>query len=214
MTSAPAPPRASPAFRIAYPPSLAPFHVPLSTYISTHHPSGPYTGAATSALVFDPSNRVLLLRRAAHDSMPGQWEPPGGAADEEDGSLLVAVARELWEEAGLVASRVRRVVSEGAGMAPGSPITNRTGTVKWVKFGFEVEVAPGEEVEIDPNEHDKFVWATEEEVRDAVVGLNESGIGLTFGGTKEILLDAFRRRREEPLEEATGWAVKEAAVEV
>ncbi|KAH6693818.1 NUDIX hydrolase domain-like protein [Plectosphaerella plurivora] len=211
MASAP-PPRASPAFKIAYPASLTPFHVPLSTYITTHYPSGPYSGAATSALVFDPSNRVLLLRRAAHDSMPGQWEPPGGAADETDGSLLVAVARELWEEAGLLASRVRRVVSEGKDVPPGSQITNRMGTVKWVKFGFEVEVAEGE-VELDPNEHDKFVWATEEEVKEAVVGPSE-GLGLTYGATKEILLDAFRRRREEEVEEATGWAEKEAAVVV
>lgn len=205
-------PRASPAFRIAYPASLAPFHVPPSAYVATHYPSGPYSGAATSALVFDDQDRVLLLRRAAHDSMPGLWEPPGGAADEEDGSLLVAAARELWEEAGLVATRARRVVSEGADKAPGSMIVNRTGTVRWVRFAFEVEVAAGE-VENDPNEHDAVRWATEEEVRGASVGPGE-GLGLTYGGTREVLLDAFRRRREETLEEAKEWAEKEAAVAV
>lgn len=213
----PAPaPRASPAFKISYPASLAAFNTSPSAYLAANYPPSTWDGLATCSFVFDRENRVLLLRRAQHDSMPGLWEPPGGAADEEDGSLFVSAARELWEEAGLVATRIVRIVSEGEGKVPGSRITNRTGEVAFVKFAFEVEVAGGKgpeglTVEADPNEHDAFVWATEEELRSGKVETVEGEFGLTHGGTREMVLDAFRRRRDERVEEATELVEREAA---
>ena len=222
MTSAtpvqPAPaPRPSPAFRIAYPASLAAFNTSPSSYLAANYPPSTWDGLATCAIIFNHQNRVLLLRRAKHDSMPGLWEPPGGAADEEDGSLFVSAARELWEEAGLVAKRVVRVVSEGEGKVPGSRITNRTGEVAFVKFAFEVQVegdeGPGDlTVEADPNEHDAFVWATEDEVKSGEIEVIGGKFELTYGGTKEMVLDAFRRRRDEQADTTTEWVVRNAAV--
>ncbi|SEM85359.1 NUDIX hydrolase [Streptacidiphilus jiangxiensis] len=51
-------------------------------------------------VVRDRSGRVLLIRRAAHDDLPGLWEYPGGGR--EDGEAVDAgAARELAEETGL-----------------------------------------------------------------------------------------------------------------
>ncbi|KAI9897732.1 hypothetical protein N3K66_007588 [Trichothecium roseum] len=188
-------------------------------------------GLATSALVFlpraaaaaDRADRLLLIQRAAHDSMPNKWEPPGGAADPEDPSVLHACARELFEEAGLVASRVLRVVGDGDDVdgdygSAGMVFMNRSGTRLFVKFCFEVEVeaeagaaagvdgADGDGrpvVRLDANEHQDWVWATEEEVKNDVTA-DGKPIPVTTLGQKRILLNAFRLRREEAEAEAKG----------
>ncbi|KAK1727536.1 hypothetical protein CaCOL14_004899 [Colletotrichum acutatum] len=191
-----------PVFNLTYPPSLEPYNVPATTWLTTNSKS--WDGLATGALVFSPStNKILLLQRAAHDSMPLRWETPGGAADPEDASLFAACARELWEEAGLEAEGIMRVVSEGEGREPGSVFTNRTGTRVFCRFAFEVTVKGDgdgwkgveERVRIDPEEHCDFVWASEEEVRRERVGERE--IPITNGQMARLILDGFRRRREE-----------------
>ena len=79
------------------------------------HPK--YDGLAVGACVFKPGsddggeNRILLVQRAASDSMPLHWEVPGGACDDEDESLLHAAARELLEESGLRARAIRALIS-------------------------------------------------------------------------------------------------------
>ncbi|KAF6838230.1 nudix domain protein [Colletotrichum plurivorum] len=190
-----------PTFQLKYPPSLEPYNLPSRAWLAANDKH--WDGLATGALVFDDaanssSRRILLLQRAAHDSMPNLWETPGGAADDDDASLLIACARELWEEAGLEAVEIVRVVSEGEGQEPGSVFTNRTGTVVFCRFAFEVRARPGGEVKIDPEEHQDFVWATEEEVRAGRVGWKE--IPVTNGQMMRLILDGFRRRAEEHVE--------------
>ncbi|OLN83747.1 hypothetical protein CCHL11_08749 [Colletotrichum chlorophyti] len=185
--------RPPPTFNLTYPPSLEAYNTPAAAYLATH--SKPWDGLATAALVFDSRGRILLLQRAAHDSMPNRWEPPGGAADPTDASLLVACARELWEEAGLEAVEVVRVVSEGPGEEPGTVFTNRTGTLVWCRFAFEVRVKTDEVVRIDPEEHQDYVWAEESEVSSERIGDRE--IPVTNGQMMRLILDGFRRRREE-----------------
>lgn len=80
-------------------------HAPPSTD-RTQTPPPPPTTTASSL----PRNKILLIQRAAHDSWPGRWEVPGGACDPEDPSILYSVARELWEEAGLKATRIGPLV--------------------------------------------------------------------------------------------------------
>jgi 8-oxo-dGTP pyrophosphatase MutT (NUDIX family) len=53
--------------------------------------------------VVSRDDRVLLVRRAKWDTMPGTWELPGGKVDAGE-SITAAVARELEEETGLQAS--------------------------------------------------------------------------------------------------------------
>ena len=55
---------------------------------------------AVKAFVFDPNNKVLLLRRAENDSRPGEWEVPGGGVEFGE-EPFNAVVREVKEEAGL-----------------------------------------------------------------------------------------------------------------
>ncbi|KAK1992113.1 NUDIX domain-containing protein [Colletotrichum falcatum] len=197
-----------PPHSLAYALSLESYNLPMRAWLAANDEGKKLDGIATSALVFDRRGRVLLLQRAAHDSMPLRWEAPGGAVDDADPSLFAACARELREETGLEAVRVVRVVSEGAGMEPGSFLTNRTGTRVMRRFAFEVEIAEppkgsddddgcnGEmAVRTDPEEHADHVWASEEEVVAERVG--EKDIPITNAQMANLILDGFRRRREE-----------------
>ncbi|KAK1597138.1 NUDIX hydrolase domain-like protein [Colletotrichum navitas] len=191
-----------PTANLAHPPSLERYNLPMRAWLENNGKTTELDGLATSALVFDRRGRVLLLQRAAHDSMPLRWEAPGGAVDAADPSVLAACARELREETGLGAVRVVRVVSEGPGREPGSSLTNRTGTLALLRFVFEVEVAApgggdGDEIVVrtDPEEHADHVWASEEEVVRERVG--EKDIPITNAQMASLILDGFRRRREE-----------------
>lgn len=153
--------------------------------------------------------RVLLVQRAAHDSMPLRWETPGGGCDDDDTSILHSCARELFEESGLRATTVGPLVrvgfvSDSEGVRGGGPRSEAEATAvqeqghEWgegmggqffqtrrgklvCKFYFVASV-PEErvaEVTVDPKEHAGYVWATEEEVRQKKVH-GEGGMDLEF----------------------------------
>lgn len=61
-----------------------------------------HTGAV-GVVVLDAEDRVLLLRQYRHPVRSYLWEPPAGLLDVAGEDPLVAVARELAEEADLVA---------------------------------------------------------------------------------------------------------------
>jgi 8-oxo-dGTP pyrophosphatase MutT (NUDIX family) len=123
--------------------------------------------------------------------MPNHWETPGGACDDDDQTILHAVARELWEETMLVARSVGPMVGEGY------TFQTRTGKmVRKLNFIVEVERRVGDgdggsnpEVRLRPEEHQAFVWATEEEVRACKVGDVE--IALTMPEQEAVVLEAF-----------------------
>jgi 8-oxo-dGTP pyrophosphatase MutT (NUDIX family) len=56
----------------------------------------------------ESDGRVLLVRRAAWDSLPGLWELPGGKVDRGE-PVLEALARELEEETGLMLAGARHL---------------------------------------------------------------------------------------------------------
>ncbi|KAI1868173.1 hypothetical protein JX265_006996 [Neoarthrinium moseri] len=164
------------------PSSLSSFTVPLTTYLSTvRSPSGSaLEGIGTGCVLIDPRTaKVLLLQRAPHDSMPLRWEVPGGAVDEEDASVLQGAARELFEEAGLVAARFLGAV--GGQEEDGPPLVEEFFTRRGRRVGkitFLVEVAESTSrqladggadgdivVTLDPNEHAAFLWVGEDEAR-------------------------------------------------
>ena len=97
------------------------------------------------------------MQRSASDSMPNKWETPGGGVDDEDESILHAVARELWEEAGLKSKQISAPVGEPY------LFTSRSGK-RICKFNFVVQVKADAEsrftVKLDPEEHQRFVWAS------------------------------------------------------
>jgi 8-oxo-dGTP pyrophosphatase MutT (NUDIX family) len=158
------------------------------------HPSAEYQYLATGALVFDDSDssapRILLIQRSASDSMPGRWEIPGGGVDEEDESILHGVARELWEEAGLTAVSIGPLV--------GNPHFFESRSGKRIgKFNFMVEARSAQgamDVKLDPEEHQRFVWASEEEARARKVGDLE--LEFTTADLEALVLEGFRTRRE------------------
>ena len=180
----------------------------------------PYTGgsaddgSATASQSQGP--RVLLIQRAPQDSMPLHWETPGGGCDDDDTSVLHACARELREEAGLTATAVGPLVRCSAagvdeGGAPGSltrtPGGPERGEVMGAhffhtrrgklvcKFYFVVDVPSTQlaQVTLDPAEHVKFVWASEEEVLNQRMN-GADGISLMFTTTEQrsVILEAFR----------------------
>jgi 8-oxo-dGTP pyrophosphatase MutT (NUDIX family) len=151
-----------PVYNFSYDASVAEFAVPKHSYLAAR-PDASFGYIATSSLVLDKSDkstpRVLLLQRAASDSDPNLWEPPGGACDDDDETILHAAARELWEEAGLQVKRISGPV--------GRPyFYDISGGRKVCQFQFAMHVdIDNKIVKLDPNEHQQFLWASEEEVR-------------------------------------------------
>lgn len=212
-------------------PSLAPFATSMAAYLANNtgfeglgtgalvFSSFPCTSIASSSGRSGPSgvattnssdhnkqqgeDRILLVQRAPHDSMPLRWEVPGGACDEEDETVLHAVARELWEESGLRAAHIGPQVGEGR------PFLTRRGR-RMLKVEFLVDVvgksSEAEEgaeeyrktsppvVKLDPEEHVAFLWATEEECSGHRVG--ETEIMFTHNEQEQSILEGFRLRRE------------------
>ncbi|KAL5323089.1 hypothetical protein ACEPPN_007617 [Leptodophora sp. 'Broadleaf-Isolate-01'] len=200
MAQSPPPPPPTPLAPFTFSPTLSAFNVPMTTYLSSlplPHQHLPHQAIASGALIFTPStNTLLILQRAASDSSPNKWEIPGGGVDLTDETILHGVAREVLEETGLVVTHIKRLVGPREGL---SFVTRRG--LRVVKFAFEVEVKrEGDvegvgEVKLDKNEHQRFLWAGEEECRSARM---EDGYELVFTGKthQECILEGFRLRRE------------------
>lgn len=65
---------------------------------------------AVAVIALDDDDRVLLLSQYRHPVRSELWEPPAGLRDVPDEELAVAAARELAEEADLVAGSWWRLV--------------------------------------------------------------------------------------------------------
>ncbi|WP_456826707.1 NUDIX domain-containing protein [Cellulomonas sp. P5_E12] len=65
---------------------------------------------AVAVIALDDDDRVLLLSQYRHPVRAELWEPPAGLRDVPDEELVVAAARELAEEADLVAGAWWRLV--------------------------------------------------------------------------------------------------------
>jgi 8-oxo-dGTP diphosphatase len=93
----------------------------------------------------ESDGRVLLVRRAAWDSLPGLWELPGGKVDRGE-PVLEALARELEEETGLMLADARRLSTREL-------VSPRGRTVREFVY---VSSAIGAVTLSD--EHDAFAW--------------------------------------------------------
>ncbi|KAI1428981.1 NUDIX hydrolase domain-like protein [Xylaria sp. FL1777] len=198
------PPASTPPLR--FPSSLSPFDVPARDYLTRC--DARWDGLSVGALIFShlgPTDRVLLIQRDKSDSLPEKWEIPSGVVSnnpEKDAAVLQAVVRELWEETGLLASELKRVIN-----APGEEgfvFSNSTKTKVFCRYVFEVGAAEDEsggmKIRLNPVEHQDFVWATEEEVRERIVERADGGkqkIDLTSDNLWSLIREAFRLRREE-----------------
>jgi 8-oxo-dGTP pyrophosphatase MutT (NUDIX family) len=116
-------------------------------------------------------------------------EIPGGKVDDTDETLLHAAVRELKEETGLTATRILRKVAEFTfedGRPGKKPIT-------WLKLIFEMEVKDAN-VTLDPVEHQQYLFASEDEVVDDLVG--DVKLAYISPPNKQVKLDAFRLHKE------------------
>ncbi|KAJ9150736.1 hypothetical protein NKR23_g3550 [Pleurostoma richardsiae] len=176
----------TPRFSFTFDPSLAAFNVPLKTFLSSHEQ---YDAVATGALLFNADGRLLIIRRASHDSMPDRWEIPGGACDNEDDTILHGLAREVWEESGLVISSIVRCV----GPDDGTVFFTRRG-LRVCKFTFLATVVEATTVRLDPNEHQSYLWVTEDEfvTRRAFSGGSMVGLTFTTPAQEATISEGFR----------------------
>ncbi|KAE9369193.1 hypothetical protein N431DRAFT_427410 [Stipitochalara longipes BDJ] len=185
-------PQLSSPLSFTYHPSLTPFDVIAKTYLD-QHPE--YDGIAGGALVFDNRSRLLILQRAAHDSMPNRWETPGGAVDFSDESILHGIAREIFEEAGLRTRKVLRKIGPGDGR---TVFLTSTKGLKICKFTFEVEVENTDVVTLDPEEHQDYLWVTEEDCKNHKVERDGEVVEFQFTrpAQEATILEGFRLRKE------------------
>lgn len=113
---------------------------------------------ACRALITDESGRKLLLaKRADDDYAGGSWCALGGKIDRGE-SPEAAVARETYEESGLILSGVRLFREH----------INETGT--WHTYFFEA-TATGDIV-VDTTEHSELAFFDEEQLEDLDVAFN------------------------------------------
>ncbi len=187
---------------VAFGPAVAEFNVSGQEWLAIHDKH--FDGVHASAVIFDshsnssPPLRILLVQRAALDSMPYEWELPGGGIDGEDVSILNGCVREVKEETGLTVLRVVRRVTEGADGEPFTVFTNSRGTRVFCKFAFEVEVEDNSKITLAPDEHQDWVWASEEEVVEGRMGSADGKrIPLTAPHVRRIIMEAFRMRKED-----------------
>lgn len=188
-------------------PSLSGYNVLIHDYLDKLNETATpkLEGLATGAVIFSAHHpagqpdRVLLVQRASHDSMPNRWEIPGGAVDADE-TVLGGLAREVWEESGLKVKRFTASVSEGEGLAAGAVFRTTRGRFIF-KLTFVVEVEDSAAVRLDPNEHQDYVWATEEECRAKLVERAAEGRGptelvFTTAAQEEAIMRAFEARRQ------------------
>lgn len=147
------------------------------------------------------------MQRTRTHIISDRWEVPWGISDKlDDPTYLHTVARKTFEVTGL---RVRRFLRQ---IGDGEEFTTSEGT--GLRLHFEVEAAeladvgktlecPGlgqVHVELDPDEHQEFVWATEDDI-----------IGDIFPAVspqqKEVMVRAFQLRRGDE-EERRALVVK------
>ncbi len=101
--------------------------------------------------------QFLIIRRSNIDEREGQWTIPGGHIDENDCTIEDGAVRELFEEANLKCELCDLVY---------------LGQPKPEKFYFLTYKWTGDVTVDKPNpvtnqvEHDKFKWATIEEIKD------------------------------------------------
>ena len=174
--------------------SLSSWNMAAKDWLIENQKDHKFDGVATGNIVFNLDDKVLVIQRAAHDSLPNKWELPGGAVDNKDPTIFHGAARELYEESGLIAKRFTHIVTQGPNEGTGEVFQNRYKTKTFVRFTFHVEVESCDNITLDPNEHQDYIWATEKEIRQQKVG--DRDISITRWTVQAIILEAFRLRKE------------------
>ncbi|OSS47523.1 hypothetical protein B5807_07516 [Epicoccum nigrum] len=176
-----------------YDPSLQEYAVSRGNFLSQH---GDIHMICTGAVVFNNASKLLLVQRAKEElAFANAWEIPGGAMDDTDKTILHAAARELKEETGLTAVRAVRKVTQITFTTAGGNRPQRT----WLKLIFQFEVDNPDAVVLDPLEHQRFLWVSEEEVVNDLVKEGSTSLEYISQENKAVKLEAFRLQQERAL---------------
>ena len=143
---------------------------------SHYHPSLRYHNIAVGAIIFKRStanpHKILLLRRAAHDSaFPNMFAIPGGHVEDVELNILHALKREVREETTMLVERVvvqidpLSWVTEGPGRAEANGSITR---FKNLQLSFVCDVKD-DAFQIDPEEHSEGMWASKEETKKSIM---------------------------------------------
>lgn len=110
---------------------------------------------ATFAFITNHENKVLLLRRAKHDSFPGRWELPGGGLDSGE-RPEESIEREVLEESGLLVRAIR----------PISVITheNHDNTQDIVRITYECKILDPHQEVLPTEDHDAYQWVDQDKL--------------------------------------------------
>ncbi len=118
------------------------------------------TDVIQKAILLNPEAKMLLIRRCKTDTRrPLQWDLPGGFLDEGE-DMVEGVKREIKEETGIDAKRIKAVYA-------------KTERRKWktgesnAVFVFFSAHTDTDSVELS-HEHDKFVWVSIQKATDMI----------------------------------------------
>lgn len=106
------------------------------------------------AAIIQKNEKVLITRRAAHKSLAGYWEFPGGKVDDNE-EPKVALAREIQEELGIIVE-VREFVESSIHRYDFGTIQLDGYTCKLVE----------NKTEISSTDHDLLRWCSIEELEN------------------------------------------------
>lgn len=112
-----------------------------------------YQKVAAHALIKDGDNYLVLHRSPENDYMSGKWDIPGGSVEFGE-NPVEGLEREVFEETGLK-------VRIGKPLYVYSFLSNPQR--HQFQIIFECEFVEGE-VKLNPEEHDKFLWVTLDEM--------------------------------------------------
>lgn len=109
------------------------------------------------------NDKILFLRRAPHETIPGIWELPSGGVETGE-TLEEALCREIKEETNLIVTKILKYLDC-------FDYTTQKGIRRQFNFLVEVESF---EIKTNPEEHDAFGWYTQDEA--AYINLTEDNL--------------------------------------
>jgi 8-oxo-dGTP diphosphatase len=112
-----------------------------------------YQKVATHALIKKDGKYLVLHRSPVNDYKPNEWDTPGGSVEFGEDHTK-ALIREVLEETGLKVKVLKPLFVHSFMSSPER---------HQFQIIFECEYVAGE-VRLNPEEHDRFLWATYDEI--------------------------------------------------
>ena len=156
----------------------------------------------------EPARLLLLQRTSTDTNFPDLWEVPWGDSEFTDQTVLHSVERVMLDETGLHLKRFLGQIGNGEEIETNQGLS--------VRLSFEIEITEmalcdntgkctcpalnDVQIKVDPDQHQDFVWVTEEDIVDEI-------FTLVAPQEKDVILQAFQLRQETE-EEVRAQAVK------